>query len=101
MGPSRLIDASPAKLRDGTWGARALTPEVSEGDTLRVMSKSGKTWEAIVDRVLVRFDDGALVRTRKPDGDRDGCAMCNRSDLRPRRVERRCPYCGASRVFEP
>lgn len=47
--------ATPAKLKNGSWGARlelagGTTPEA--GDTITVEAKSGKSWTATVDRVL-------------------------------------------------
>lgn len=100
MGPNRLLDASPAKLRDGSWGARVLTPEVTSGDHLRMMSRNGKVWEATVDRVLKRFDDSALVRIKRIVETDEGCYQCRRSSLRTTRVEGTCTSCGRPYRYE-
>lgn len=44
--------ASPAKLRDGSWGARVMSPVVKAGDTVRILTKAGKSWTATVSRVV-------------------------------------------------
>lgn len=46
------ISASPAKLRDGSWGARVQSEQVSTGDLLTITTKAGKTWNARVTRVV-------------------------------------------------
>lgn len=50
------ITATPAKLRNGSWGARIESRTVGgaakAGDTITVRAKSGKTWQATVTRVL-------------------------------------------------
>lgn len=44
-------EASPLKLRDGSWGARVQgTPR--SGDTIRVTTRGGKSWESVVDKVI-------------------------------------------------
>lgn len=48
---TRILQASPAKLRDGSWGARVVG-EAREGDTIRITTRSGRSWAAVVTRVL-------------------------------------------------
>lgn len=43
--------ASPAKLRDGSWGAR-VPGGASVGQTVEVRTSTGKTWTAVVTRVV-------------------------------------------------
>ena len=43
--------ASPAKLKDGSWGAR-VPGTATTGQTITVRAANGKTWTAVVDRVL-------------------------------------------------
>lgn len=54
--------ATPAKLRDGSWGART-TQRVTTGSLIQVRTRGGKTWTASVCEVV--WTDGAvcLVRT--------------------------------------
>lgn len=56
-----MTTASPAKLRDGSWGAR-VSGRASEGDTITIETRAGKKWDATVSRVLW---SGADRRTGK------------------------------------
>ena len=60
-------NATPAKLRNGTWGARVNAPrhDVDEDDQLTVTTRAGKTWTAWVDRVIWGNDEITLVSTRR------------------------------------
>ena len=49
--------ASPVKLRTGAWGAKTDSP-VAEGDTIEITTRSGKTWEAQVEKVI--WSDGQV-----------------------------------------
>lgn len=72
------LQASPTKLRDGSWGAR-VRGYPAQGDTIQITTKAGKTWTATAKKVL--WTDGAVsivatssndgTRTRKPA--RRGC----------------------------
>lgn len=63
-----VFPATPAKLRDGTWGAR-VTGRVNPGITIEVRAASGKVWEAVIDEIIWTGADRAtgepvaLVRT--------------------------------------
>jgi hypothetical protein len=52
-----LTPATPAKLRSGEWGARVHGP-AKPGDEIEVRTKSGKSWTAVVDRVV--WTDGQV-----------------------------------------
>ena len=45
--------ATPAKLRDGSWGAR-VRGTVAAGDVVTITTSAGKTWQATVQRVIWR-----------------------------------------------
>ena len=45
------LTASPKKLRDGTWGA-LVDGEATEGDIITITTRSGKSWDARVRRVI-------------------------------------------------
>lgn len=60
--PPLPMAATPAKLRDGSWGAR-VAGIVRPGDVVRIVARSGKTWDATVARVLWTGDDVMLVST--------------------------------------
>jgi hypothetical protein len=71
------IPATPLKLRNGDWGAKAQSADVSAGDTLTITTRSGKSWQARVDRVVWTGDDVAICATssldRVPRYSRDEC----------------------------
>ena len=58
--------ATPAKLRDGTWGAICKV-EVAMGDTIKITTRAGKTWTAIVIDIHGTTKHGTLVATRSSD----------------------------------
>jgi len=43
--------ATPAKLRDGTWGARVMGT-VAAGDSVTITTQAGKSWGARIERVI-------------------------------------------------
>jgi len=56
------MNATPVKLRDGSWGARVLgRPRV--GDEITIIANSGKTWTATISKVVWQGDDAALCAT--------------------------------------
>jgi hypothetical protein len=57
------ISASPAKLRDGSWGAKVATSEIAVGDTVQITTRAGKTWMATVERVVCSGAGYAIVAT--------------------------------------
>jgi hypothetical protein len=62
--------ATPAKLRNGSWGAR-VHGAVREGDTIEIRTKAGKSWQARVRRVVWSGQGVSLVSTA-----REMCAEC-------------------------
>lgn len=58
--------ATPAKLRDGGWGAR-VTGSASRGDIVQITTRSGKTWQATVTRVLSSGGAKTLCATESLD----------------------------------
>jgi hypothetical protein len=63
-----MLSATPSKLRDGSWGAR-VAGAVKPGDTIQISAKSGKTWDAVVSRVVWTDGNVTLVATQS---DRQG-----------------------------
>ncbi len=59
-----MIKATPCKLRNGRWGARA-PASTKAGDTLTITTKAGKSWQAVVDCVVWTGDGVALCATSK------------------------------------
>ena len=65
--------ASPAKLRNGSWGARVVLPgsgisledlrQELPGQRIEIRTRSGKSWTAEIARVLWTGGDIALVTT--------------------------------------
>jgi len=58
--------ASPAKLRNGSWGAR-VQGTVSPGDVVTIRTKGGKTWDARVTSVVWAGEGVTLVATASLD----------------------------------
>lgn len=54
--------ATPAKLNDGSWGAR-VAASVNVGDALTVTTKAGKSWSATVSRIVWSGDGITLCAT--------------------------------------
>jgi len=54
--------ASPAKLRDGTWGARA-DESITVGSLLTIQTRAGKTWTATVSAIVWTGNGVAICRT--------------------------------------
>ena len=82
-----MTTATPAKLRDGSWGARVAGP-VKSGDTVEVKTKVGKTWTAVVTAVLWTGEGGtvslcstrstqAATRSGRCHTDGDCSSLCN------------------------
>ena len=75
------IQASPTKLRSGEWGAKVQTANVSEGDSIQITTRAGKSWTASVAKVVWRGEGVAIVATRsKPKT----CTVNGRSYRRER-----------------
>jgi hypothetical protein len=55
--------ATPAKLSDGSWGART-TERVVVGSVVTVRTQAGKTWTASVSEVVWTDGNACLVRTQ-------------------------------------
>ena len=60
-----IVVARPKRLRSGAWGA-VLEGEVLAGDDIVVRAKSGKTWSAVVRRVVWTDGRTTIVETRRP-----------------------------------
>lgn len=58
-------EGSPAKLRSGEWGVRADDRSVQPGDVVKVTTRGGDSWRAVVTSVVARFDDAALTETTR------------------------------------
>lgn len=86
------LPATPAKLNDGSWGAKVKSSDVAIGDSVTITTRGGKSWEAIVDAVFYRQDDGCLCRTRKSTGAKAGTSLRKASAPRAR-TGGRCRSC--------
>lgn len=65
-----MLQASPYKLKNGSWGARVQgIPTV--GDQIQITTRSGKSWTASVARILWTGDGISLVATQE-SGRRSG-----------------------------
>lgn len=63
---SEVLTGHPAKLKSGEWGAHVNTQEVNPGDVVHIETKSGKTWEDMIERVV----------WKGTDSDGKPCALC-------------------------
>lgn len=61
-----MIFASPAKLRDGSWGAKILG-SAQVGQMITIRTQAGKTWSATVSNVIWSGNGITLVSTRSND----------------------------------
>jgi len=91
-----ITKATPAKLRDGTWGAR-VQGTATPGTEIEVTTKSGKTWRATVTRVLWTGDGITLCATQSLD--RAQNSEDGRPTYRGRPYGRRCPTGGNCSSF--
>lgn len=64
------ITATPAKLKSGAWGAR-VAGHVHEGDTITMTTRSGKSWQATIARVLWTGDGVSICATASADSHYD------------------------------
>ena len=68
--PKPITGWTPAKLKDGVWGARfqgdtGTLPTDLEGLTIAVKTRSGDAWNATVTEVLERSADLVLVHASR------------------------------------
>jgi hypothetical protein len=64
-----IKDATPAKLRNGCWGARVQDENITAGDVVTVTTKNGKSWKSVIVKVLWRGEGVSLCSTRSLDRD--------------------------------
>lgn len=106
--PAGERKVTPAKLRDGSWGAR-VQGAAAVGDRLTVVSSGGKSWDVIVDRIVWTGEGVTLVATRSldcaprsaraPRARRGGCG-CDCSDCAAGcRCEAHC-NCRGGNIFD-
>jgi len=112
--------ATPAKLRDGSWGARVVG-KARRGQRIFIQAKGGRKWEATVDKVFWTGEDRytgeiiSLVSTESdkrsnevPSSSRDRvCDECGKHSTRlvPCRdssgIEGQCcPSCARGSAYE-
>ena len=66
-----MIEGTPAKLRSGAWGVRIENSEeydILEGDTVRITTRAGKTWETTIGKVVWSNEEGTLATTINKKG---------------------------------
>lgn len=68
-----MTQASPIKLRNGDWGAKA-RGSVREGDTVQITTKSGKSWVAHVAKVVWTGNGVSICATESRDSGRHGAS---------------------------
>ena len=64
---TKTYAASPIKLRNGSWGAKARSASVQAGDTVEITTKAGKSWTATVTKVVWTGDGVAICATESND----------------------------------
>ncbi len=83
------MTATPAKLRDGSWGAR-VPGSVQAGDVVTITTRGGKSWDATISMVIWSNDEISICATgsapsrRAPaprsQSRRTGCSCGSRED---------------------
>lgn len=66
-----MIEGTPAKLRSGAWGVRIENSEeydILEGDTVRITTRAGKTWETTIGKVVWSNEEVTLATTINKKG---------------------------------
>ena len=58
-----MVTASPAKLQNGSWGAR-VTGTVRAGDSITIKTAAGKSWVAVVEKVIWNGNGVSIVATK-------------------------------------
>lgn len=62
-----MTEASPIKLKNGNWGAKA-RGKVREGDMVQITTKAGKTWAARVAKVVWSGNGVSICATENSGG---------------------------------
>lgn len=99
MNASPAITASPAKLRDGSWGARVPNQTPTVGAVITIRTAGGKTWDAEVAKVIWSGADASIVATRpasaRPAATRHSDPVARQAASATRRAGgRACRECG-------
>jgi len=63
---NNTFSASPAKLRNGSWGAR-VQGSVQAGDVVTITTRSGKSWQAIVTQAIWSGEGVTICATESCD----------------------------------
>ena len=85
-----MLDGSPRKLRDGSWGCAVTAPEGSDltGQHVTIRANNGKEWDGVISEVVAKFDGdepGDMVYLCRTGGDaNDGTADMERNVQRQR-----------------
>ena len=61
-----MTNASPTKLRSGNWGAR-VAGTVCTGEQIRITTRAGKSWAAVVDKIVWTGNGVSIVATSSTD----------------------------------
>lgn len=64
------MNATPKKLRDGSWGALVKSERVNTGDAITVTTRAGKSWDAVVQKVIWTGKGVSICATSKSEGNR-------------------------------
>jgi hypothetical protein len=72
MATTEQAIATPVKLSNGDWGAKA-PDTVKAGDTVTIKTRAGKTWEAVIASIFTTGEKDAgegfvLCATKAPGG---------------------------------
>jgi len=84
------ITATPTKLRTGDWGARVPNEHIEEGDLVVITTKAGKSWTAVVEKVVWKGNGIAICATESRSG---GCRYTH-APTRRNYGPGRCQDCG-------
>lgn len=108
-----MTAATPMKLKSGAWGARASSEAVRAGDVLCITTKAGKSWDAMISRVIWAGNGVAICATERKasnpcapqknsshyTAEQAGCSRCCETATRRAQIWEDCEYCGTEPVY--
>ena len=99
------IKGGPTRLASGAWGVKIETapgrPRAMAGDAVRVRTRAGKQWDAVITRIIEEHDGIQIASTassprREPQ---TGCVACRRTATRHAQIWDECEHCGTEPIY--
>lgn len=101
----KIVRATPARLRSGAWGAKIegkIARRIQKGQQIQIRTRSGKSWQATIAKVVWRGVDVAFVateddghgRSRRSNNGRGYCSACGHDADTCADMDCTCSACG-------